>query len=46
MPGGRGKAKRSCPLCKPWKFLGNSKESRPVRERRKLQEVDIKSITR
>lgn len=24
MPGGRGKARRSCLLCKPYKFAGNA----------------------
>lgn len=24
MPGGRGRARRSCPLCKPYKFAGNA----------------------
>jgi len=36
MPGGAGKAKRSCPMCKPYKFAGNSKERRSFSERRRL----------
>ena len=32
MPGGSGKAKRSCPLCKPHKFAGNTAERRTPRE--------------
>lgn len=26
MPGGRGKARRACPMCKSYKYAGNGKE--------------------
>jgi hypothetical protein len=36
MPGGAGKAKRSCPMCKSYKFAGNGKDRRPISELRRL----------
>jgi hypothetical protein len=32
MPGGAGKARHSCPLCKPYKFAGNTAERRHPNE--------------
>ena len=38
MPGGRGRPRRACKMCKWAKYLGNGAERKPVRDRRKLQD--------
>ena len=44
MPGGRGKPKRACKLCKYYKYLGNAKERYSEREtaRRKATKQEMK----
>lgn len=35
MPGGAGKPKRACPMCKHYKYLGNSKGRRKPSDQRR-----------
>ena len=45
MPGGAGKAKRSCPMCKPYKFAGNGKDRSPARDQRDPSTYDDTDMT-
>jgi hypothetical protein len=39
MPGGRGKPKRACGMCKMYKYLGNKPERYTAREAAKRKEM-------
>lgn len=39
MPGGAGKAKRGCRMCRPYKVAGNGKERKLISELRRTGET-------
>lgn len=34
----KSKPRRACPMCKAYKYLGNGKDRRPIRDLRRLQD--------